>query len=304
MENPKMGLKEWGLLVVLSLLWGGSFFFNEIVLLQLQPLTVVLGRTGFAALALLLWVYGRGQKMPSDLSVWGAFCVMGFFNNLLPFTLIVWGQQFIDSGLAAIFNATTPLFTVLLAHFLTQEERLTWNRVLGILLGLFGVVILIGPESLKTLNLQSLAQIAILGAACSYGLAGIYGRRFKGMSPIIPAAGMLLSSTVMMAPVALWVEKPWQLSLNLTTWGALLSIAFFSTALAYLIYFRILATAGATNLLLVTFLIPPSVLFLGVFILGESLHLLLLVGMGFIFVGLIAVDGRLLKKLPFAAIKK
>lgn len=296
MDNPSMGMKEWSLLIVLSLLWGGSFFFNKVVLLELTPLTVVLGRTGFAAIALLLIVYGSGQQMPTQLSIWRAFCVMGFLNNLVPFTLIVWGQQYIDSGLASIFNATTPLFTVFLAHFFTHDEHLTWNRVLGILSGILGVIILIGWEALKTLSLQSLAQMAILGAACSYGFAGIYGRRFKEMSPIIPAAGMLTASTVMMAPLALWIEKPWQLAANLITWSALLGTALLSTALAYLIYFRILAVAGATNLLLVTFLIPPSALLLGVLVLGESLHLSLLVGMVLIFAGLAAVDGRLFKK--------
>ena len=303
MENPRMGIKEWALLGALSLLWGSSFFFNEIVLLQLKPLTVVLGRTGFAALALLLMVYGTGQKMPHQLSMWGAFCVMGLLNNLLPFTLIVWGQQHIDSGLAAIFNGTTPLFTVFLAHFLTEEEHLTWNRLLGIVLGMVGVIVLIGLDALKTLSLQSLAQIAILGAAFSYGLASIFGRRFKGMPPIIPAAGMLVGSTVMMAPIALWVEQPWRVSLTLATWGAWLAMALLGTALAYLIFFRILASAGATNVMLVTLLVSPTALLLGVVLLGEPLHLMLLVGMGFIFLGLVAVDGRVFKKRPSVSTK-
>lgn len=298
MENPSMGMKEWFLLIILSILWGGSFFFNKVALLELQPLTVVLGRTGLAAITLLIIVYSSGQKMPTKIATWGAFCVMGFLNNLLPFSLIVWGQQYIDSGLASILNATTPLFTVLLAHFLTNEEQLTWNRVVGILFGILGVVVLIGPEAMSELGLQGFAQLAILGAACSYGFAGIYGRRFKGMPVLIPAAGMLSASTMMMMPVALWLEKPWQLNPHLNTWGALIGTALLSTALAYLIYFRILAVAGATNLLLVAFLIPLSTLLLGVLVLGEVLHLSLMIGMLFIFAGLVAVDGRLFKKFP------
>lgn len=300
MKNPTMGIKEWFLLIILSILWGGAFFFNKVALLELQPLTIVLGRTGFAAIALLIIVYASGLKMPKELSTWGAFAVMGLLNNLLPFSLIVWGQQYIDSGLASIFNATTPLFTVALAHFLTNDERLTMNRIFGILVGLLGVIVLIGVDALKNFGLQSLAQMAVLGASCSYAFAAIYGRRFKGMSPIIPSAGMLTCTAIFALPMVSVLEQPWHLSPNLITWGALLGLALLSSAVAYLIYFHILAVAGATNILLVTFLIPVSALLLGVLIFGEKLSYTLFGEMALIFVGLIAVDGRLLKKSPFS----
>ena len=292
-----MELKEWLLLLVLSILWGGSFFFNKILLLELQPFTVVLGRTGLAALVLLVIVYQSGQKMPANLATWGAFCVMGLLNNILPFTLIVWGQQYIDSGLASILNATTPLFTIILAHFLTSEEHFTFGRIMGVLLGIGGVIVLIGLDALREISLQSLAQFAILGASCAYAFAAIYGRRFKGQPPMIPATGMLICSTFFMLPIASLLERPWQWMPSPLTWAALGGLALLSTSLAYLIYFHILSVAGATNILLVTFLIPISALLLGVLILGEPLSVSLFGGMALIFAGLAAVDGRLFKKL-------
>jgi len=297
MQKQTMGLSEWILLVVLSVLWGGSFFFIKIVLKDLQPLTVVLSRVSLAAIALTTFVFLKGKRMPISPSLWGEFLVMGILNNLLPFSLIVWGETHIDSGLAAILNATTPVFTVVLAHFLTQDERLTPNRIVGILLGLCGVVVLVGLEALHRIGMNSLGQVAILGAACSYGCAGIYGRRFKRFSPEVAAAGMLTGTAIMMLPLVLILEHPWTLSPSAATWEAVLGLSLLSTAIAYLIYFHLLAVAGATNLLLVTFLIPVSALGLGVFILGEQLQWTEFVGMVLIFAGLAAIDGRLVSRI-------
>ncbi len=293
MKNRVMGGREWLLLVLLSLLWGGSFFFNEVALVELRPFTVVLGRVGIAAFALVAFVYLTGRRMPASPKLWGAFLVMGALNNLIPFSLIVWGQVTIDSGLAAILNATTPLFTVLLAHVLTHDERMTGNRLIGVLLGLGGVAVLVGPDVWGEFGAQGLAQLAVLGAAASYACAGIYGRRFKELPPAVAAAGMLCGTTVMILPLALILDQPWSLRPSVVTWGAVLGLALFSTALAYLIYFRILAVAGATNLLLVTFLIPVSALFLGVAVLGERPDWSAFAGLTLIFAGLAAVDGRL-----------
>lgn len=297
MQQRTMGLSEWLLLVTLSVLWGGSFFFVEIALKDLPPLTIVLGRVSSAAIALTAFVFLSGKRMPVTPHVWSKFLVMGALNNLIPFSLIVWGQTHIDSSLAAILNATTPVFAVIMAHFLTQDERLTPNRFTGVLLGLGGVVVLIGPEALQGLSLNSLGQVAILGAACSYACAGIYGRRFKTLPPVIAAAGMLTGTTIMMLPPVLLLEQPWNLSPSALTWGAVLGLSLFSTAIAYLMYFRILAVAGVTNLLLVTFLIPVSALALGVFVLGEQLQWTEFVGMILIFAGLAAIDGRLISRI-------
>jgi drug/metabolite transporter (DMT)-like permease len=292
-----MGLSEWILLVTLSVLWGGSFFFIEIALKGLSPLTLVLGRVGLAAIALTTFVYLSGKRMPASPSLWSEFLVMGALNNLIPFTLIVWGQTHIDSSLAAILNATTPVFTVVLAHFLTQDESLTSNRLAGVFLGVCGVSVLIGREALHGLSLSSLGQVAILGAAISYGCAGIYGRRFRLLPSTVAAAGMLTGTTIMMLPLVMLLEQPWTLEPSALTWGAVLGLSLLSTAIAYLIYFRILAVAGATNLMLVTFLIPVSALVLGVFVLREELQWTECVGMMLIFAGLAAIDGRLISRI-------
>jgi drug/metabolite transporter (DMT)-like permease len=287
-----MAGRDWLLLLALSLLWGGSFFFSEVALAELGPFTVVLGRVGLAAVALVGFVYLSGRRLPAAPGIWGAFLVMGALNNLIPFSLIVWGQVHIDSGLAAILNATTPLFTVALAHLLARDERLSPNRLIGVGLGLSGVAVLVGPAVLDELGVQGLAQLAVLGAALCYACAGIYGRRFKALPPAVAAAGMVTCSAVMILPIALVVERPWTVSPGALAWGAVLGLSLLSTALAYLIYFRILAAAGATNLLLVTFLIPVSALLLGALVLGERPEASAVAGLALIFAGLAAVDGR------------
>lgn len=294
--NRVMGFKEWGLIIILSILWGGSFFFVGVAVKEVPPLTIVFCRVGLASIILLGIVYLKGDKMPASLSLWGGFIIMGALNNLIPFSLIVWGQTHIESGLASILNATTPIFSVVLAHLLTREERLTTNRVSGVLIGWIGVTVLIGIESLKGFGIEVIGQIAVLGAACSYACAAIYGRRFKDLSPLVVATGMLCSSTIMMTPLALIVDQPWNLSPSVMTLMALFGLASISTSLAYIIYFRVLATSGPTNILLVTFLIPLSAILLGVTVLGERLGWNAFVGMGMIFIGLIAIDGRLIKR--------
>ena len=296
--NKVMGPAEWLLLLALAMLWGGSFFFAKLALAELHPFTLVLGRVGLAALALNLVVRASGLRMPTALRSWGAFLVMGALNNFLPFSLIFWAQTEIASGLASILNATTPLFTAVLAHLLTRDERMTAARLAGVLLGLCGVVVMIGPSALAGLSIHVLAQCAVLGAAVSYGLAGIFGRRFAGTPPLIAAAGQLTATTLVMLPLALAIDRPWSFPApGLGTWSALAALALLSTAAAYVIYFRILAAAGATNLLLVTFLIPPSALLLGAVFLGERLDRADFIGLALIALGLAAIDGRPLARM-------
>jgi len=291
-----MGLVDWLLLIFLSILWGGSFFFGKVALSELRPFTLVLGRVSIAAMVMHVVVRATGHRMPSSLRLWGAFLVMGLLNNLIPFSLIFWGQTQISASLASILNATAPIWTVLLAHYFTTDERLTPNRLGGVLFSLLGVVIMIGPDVLRGLGLNVLAQLAVVLAALAYAVAGIYGKRFRGTPPIITATGQITGTTLMMIPLALLVDKPWQLPMpGLPVWGAVLGLALLSTALAYLIYFRLLASAGATNLLLVTFLIPVSAILLGTIILGERLDARHIAGMALIGLGLIAIDGRALK---------
>ncbi len=293
--NTKMGSFEWLLLLILSVLWGGSFFFVGVAVKALPPLTIVVLRVGIAALALNLIVRVKSLRIPTEWRYWKAFFGMGLLNNMIPFCLIVWGQTHIASGLASIFNATTPLFTVLIAHTFTKDERITGGRLAGVLIGFTGVAVIIGLDSFNDLGTNTLAQFAVLGAALSYAFAGVYGRRFKSMgtAPLVTATGQVMASTILLTPLAIVVDKPWTLVMpNLSVWAAVIALALVSTALAYTIYFRILATAGATNLLLVTFLIPISAIILGIVFLGEKLSAENLAGMGLICSGLAVIDGR------------
>lgn len=295
--NRPMNTGEWAMLLALAVLWGSSFFFAGVAVTALPPLTIVVSRVGIAALILNIAIRPMGIRMPQDSRTWRAFFVMGLLNNVIPFSLIVWGQTHIGSGLAAILNAATPLLTVIVAHILTEDEKMTGNRLAGVLVGFLGVVAMIGPAALTGLGTDVLAQLAVVGATLSYAFAGIYGRRFQrmGIAPIATATGQVTAATLALLPVALLVERPWELATP--SWpvcGAVLGQAFFSTALAYILYFRILATAGATNLLLVTFVMPIVAIVLGTAVLGESLGLLQYLGMTLIGAGLAAIDGRLL----------
>jgi drug/metabolite transporter (DMT)-like permease len=287
---------DWLLLLTLSVLWGGSFFFAKIAVAELPPLTVALGRVALAAATLLVLVRMTGIAMPASAAAWMVFVPMGLLNNVIPFSLIFWGQTHIPSGLAAILNATTPLFTVLVAHFATTDEKLSAGRVAGLLFGLAGVVIMIGPDMLREVGSNVLAQLACLLAAVSYGFSGVYGRRFRGQPPMRVAAGQLTCSTVMLLPLVMLLDRPWTLAAPSTaTVAAVVALALLSTALAYVIFFRILGNAGATAISLVTFLIPVSAILLGTLILGEQLAVRHIAGMIAIALGLAAIDGR-----PFA----
>lgn len=298
-SSPRLSPTDWLLLIALSIVWGGSFLFNGYAVRELPPLTIVLCRVTIAAIALHIVLRVAGVRFPTDGASWRAFLGMGLLNNAIPFSLIVWGQTHIASGLASILNATMPLFTVTIAHFLTADERLTRNRAVGILVGLAGVVVLIGPQALSGLGADVLAQLAVLTAAVSYACAGIWGRRFKrmGVPPLATAAGQVTASSCLLLPVALLVDRPWTLPTpSLQAIGAVLGLALLCTALAYLIFFRVLASAGAVNLSLVTLLIPPSAILMGVVWLNERLEMTDLAGMALIGLGLIAIDGRLLAR--------
>ncbi|MYZ47355.1 DMT family transporter [Propylenella binzhouense] len=293
--NSVMGATEWTMLVTLSILWGGSFFFNGIAVHALPPLTIVACRVALAALALQAVLALLGARRPAGPRVWAAFAAMGVLNNVLPFALIVWGQTQIASGLASILNATTPLFTVVVAHFATPDEKLTTARIAGLAAGFAGVAVMIGPDALVGLGHDLPAQLACLAAALSYACAGVFGRRFGalGLTPIGTAAGQITASAAILVPLALVADRPWQLPAPGTAvWLALAGLALVSTAFAYILYFRLLATAGATNLLLVTFLVPVSAVALGAAILGERLEPRQFAGMALIGVGLAAIDGR------------
>lgn len=281
------------LLAALALVWGGSFFFAEIALAEVPPLTIALHRVGWAALILMLFLRLQRLSLPRSPRLWGAYLVMGGLNNALPFSLIFWGQTRIESGLAAILNGTTAVFGAVVAGLILRDEPLTGRRLLGAGFGLAGVAVVTGPDLLRMLDPRDLAQLAVLGAALSYALASVWGRvALSGTAPQVNALGMLLGSTVLMAPVAWLVDGPPRLSLSAGVWGALAGLALFSTALAYLLYFAILRRAGAANLMLVTLLIPPVAILLGRVFLDERLPPGAWPGFALIACGLLVTDGR------------
>lgn len=293
----RMGSTEWLLLVALSVLWGGSFFFNAIAVAELPPFVVVLARVGLAATALLVIVRLSGQSLAACRPFWRSFLAMGVLNNLIPFTLFLWGQTQIASGLASILNATTPIFTVIVMA-LFAGERATGPKIGGVLAGLAGVAVLMGPDALTGLSGNLAAQLACLGGALSYAFSGLVGRRFRGLPPLVAATGQLSATTLMTIPIVLVLHPPWTLPLPSTQ--ALLAVAglaLASTALAYAIFFRIMRAAGPTNVALVTFLIPVSAILLGTGLLGETLLPRHIAGMAAIFLGLALIDGRIVGRL-------
>ena len=297
LSSSKMSTREWALLICLSVLWGASFFFNGVAVHELPSLTLVWLRVAIAATTLQLVLVVRGQRLPSECRVIAAFAVMGLLNNVLPFTLIVWGQHRVASGLAAILNAMTPLFTTVVAHLFTADEKLTPEKMVGVMGGICGVIVMFGPMALMGIGTETLAELACLGAALSYAFAGVFGRRFRrlGVTPLATATGQVTASAVMLFPIIMIFDRPWELTPpHVATWGAVLGIGVLSTAVAYVLYFKILEAAGATNLLLVTFLIPVTAILLGTYVLREHLLLRHLVGMGLIGTGLAVIDGRLL----------
>jgi drug/metabolite transporter (DMT)-like permease len=298
-----MALRVWFWLVLLSVLWGGSFFFAKVAVGELGPLTVVFARVALAAVALDLALVVRRRGLFRPGTPWRAYFTMGLLNNVLPFGLIFWGQTQIPSGLASILNATTPLFTLVVAHYLTADETIDRTKVAALLAGLAGVAVLVGPDVLIA-DVGLWGQVACLGAALSYAFAGVYGRRFQamGIAPLEAAAGQVTASAMLILPIMLVVEQPWTLPAtpSPTVVAALAGLALLSTALAYILYFRILAAAGATNLLLVTFMIPVTAILLGSLVLDEQLLARQFAGMALIAAGLALVESRIGRRLRLA----
>ncbi len=304
--SQQMGALDIVMLIILSVLWGGSFFFFEILLEHWQPLTIVTLRVGIAALVLWIILFARRVTLPKSGKAWFALFVIALLNNAIPFFLIVWGQsqEGVTAGLSSILNATTPFFTVLVAGALLTDERMTPGKISGVILGLIGVVVMIGPKVLSS-GIQSgnvIGQLAVMGAALSYAFAGVWSRRFKtmGITPMVVAAAQTLLAFLFILPIALIVEAPLE-SLSLAgpkIWQAMIGLAVFSTAIAYLLYFRLIERSGATNASLVTFLVPISAILLGVIFLSEPFTGPQAIGMTLIGLGLLIMDGRVLSRRP------
>ncbi|MBM7048273.1 MULTISPECIES: DMT family transporter [Rhizobium] len=291
-EN-RMSALTWGLLLLLGLIWGGSFFFARIAVHHVPPLTLVLLRLSLAAVALHLYIAGRFSIYPLLRSHWRQFLLLGLINNAVPHALIFFGQTQMGAGLASILNATTPIWTVLIGNQLTTDERLTPAKLAGCLIGLVGTAVLLAPSVTNSASVPFWALLLPIIAAISYGFAAIYAKRFKGIAPTVVATGQLTGSSLIMLPVALTVDQPWTLATPpAAAIAAILGLALLSTAFAYILYFRIMALAGATNASLVTLLVPPSAMLLGFLFLGERLGGPEIAGMLLIGAGLLILDGR------------
>jgi drug/metabolite transporter (DMT)-like permease len=296
-KDNRIDRRGWSLLAVLSVLWGGSFFFTGAALRELPPLTLVLLRVALGAAILLPVMRMQGIAFPRGLAGWTPFAMIGLLNNVIPFSLIVIGQTFIPSGLASILNATTPLFTVMVMAA-AGDEALQMRRVAGVALGLLGVIILRG-WGIETRPGQGFGVLLCMGGALSYGFAALAARRLlKDSAPLGTATFQLMASTVMMAAVAGAIEQPWHLPMpGLATWLAVLGLAGLSTALAYIVFFQIIRRSGASTVMLVTLLIPVTAILLGWLVLGEPVSAREIMGAIIIGSALLVIDGRVLNRL-------
>jgi len=289
--------RSWAGIILLGTVWGSSFFFFEVALDTLGPITVAFGRVAIAAITLLIMMRFTGDRLPRDWRSWRVLGLMGILNNAIPFTLIAWAQVAIEGGLASILNATTPIFSVVLAVFIFRQEILSANRLIGVLLGFFGVVVLIGPNALLSLGDNVGSQALVLLAALFYAGAAIFARRnLMNFSPMVTSFGQVGTAAVVLLPLALVFEQPWHADPSWATWGALFAIGTLCTAFAYPLYFYLLRRTGATNLMLVTLINPVTALLLGILILSEDPGWTTYAGMALIFAALATIDGRLIER--------
>lgn len=292
-----MTLRNWILLSVLGVIWGGSFLFAKVAVAEIPPFVLVFFRVSIACVALLVYLWHRNLLARLELRLAVPFLVMGLLNNAIPFSLLFLGQTVIGAGLASILNATTPIFTVLVAGVLVKQETLQAHRIAGVVLGIAGVAVMLSGSLSGLATDPVWAQLCCLGAAVSYACAATFARRFKSLPPQVSATGQLMGSSAIMLPVALLTSSGWSpVDVGPVVWMNVAALGLIATAIAYLIYFQLLAEAGATNASLVTLLVPASALFLGWLILGEKLDTIQLAGFAVLLTGLVVLDGRILRR--------
>ncbi len=295
-QSLKMQRLDWVLLAGLATLWGSSFLLMKIATTALPVFTVVLGRIGIAALLLLVLIHLRGLRLPRTLSFWAEMCVMGLLRAALPVSLFVWASTQIDSNVSGILNSTTPLFTAIIAHVFTTDEKLNRQRVIGIMCGMLGIVVLVGVDALAGLGQNVIGQLAVLCATCSYGLAGVYGRSLRKYPVLVTITGMLLMATLLILPIAIWQASQLTLSFTAQSTAAILTLATLNTAVAYVVWLTVVQRAGAYNASQVTFGIPFIAIVLGYLALDEQLGWNMLVGLLLVLFGLAVAQGRLRRR--------
>ena len=292
--NTQIGGRTWALLILLGVLWGGSFFFARIAVQEIPPLWLVFFRVFVAALALHLYLIVLRQWKNFSAVPLLPFFGIGMLNNVIPFSLLFIGQKELGAGLASILNATTPFLTVIAAQVLTGDEKASVRKIVGTLLGIAGAVIVVGPAAFKGLGAPLWAQLCVIGATSSYAVASIYAKRFKGVPPLVTATGQLTASTIIMLPLALSVHgQPLLAQWSSQSWLAVSALALASTAFAYTLFFRIVAAAGATFVSLVTLIVPVSAILLGIAFLNETISINQLIGMVIIASGLLVMNSEL-----------
>lgn len=299
-----MSAADWGLTLLLSVIWGGAFFLIELGLRGFPPNTLVFLRMALAVPPMLLILKILGHHLPKDGKSWGQLFILGAINAALPFILFFWGQTQIDSGLASVLNATTPLWGVVTAHFLTRDEKATPARVAGVLLGMAGIIVMVGTEAMGGITGSVLAQLACITATLLYALAAVFGRTLSQstMTPMVVATGQVITAAALMLPVALIVDHPWNLTVaGWDAWAGAIGLAVPCTAIAYFFYFKLIDSAGASNAMLLAFIMPVVAIILGVVALGETVDAKEIAGAALIALGLLAIDGRLLSKLRGAS---
>ena len=294
-----MSARDWGMLILLGALWGGSFFFARVAVAEIHPLTLVLYRVAIAALALHVYLAAVGPSFRLAFPLAGSFFVLALLNNVIPFTLMFSGQTELGAGAASILNATTPFWTMLLANVATDDDKLSWNKVVGVIFGIAGTAVMIGPGVIADLGAPAWAKLALVGTAVSYAFAAVFARRFRALPPQIVATGQLTASTIIMVPVVLlWNGTEGLFSASPVAWAAVLGLALLATSLGYILFFALIGSAGSTNTSLVTLVVPVSAILLGALFLDERLAAFEFAGMALIAVGLIVIDGRLVRRLP------
>jgi drug/metabolite transporter (DMT)-like permease len=292
-ERPTLSATNWLLIIILSVLWGGTFFLTKIAVIEIPTFALTFARVVIAAAFLGCVVWISGLSFPRGGALWRELFIMALFNNAIPFCLITWGQKYITAGLASILIATTPLFGAAIAHVVTHDERLNAPRIVGLMIGFLGVVVMIGPDLLRDLGTDVVAQLAVLASAVMYAGSIVYGRRFRHHPPTAIACGQLIAASFLLFIPTMVIDQPWSLAApSMAPLLAMFGLGLLSTGVGFIIFLSVLARAGATNLMIVNFLNPVSAILLGGLFLGEILTQLQIVGMAAIAVGLAAIDGR------------
>jgi drug/metabolite transporter (DMT)-like permease len=296
-------LVEFALLALLATLWGASYTFIKLGVATIPPITLIAARTLIAGMLLLLIMRWRGLSLPRDVATWRRFLFQACLNSVIPFTLIAWAERSLDAGLATILNSTSPIFTFVLTFAITRHEPATIRKLFGVLAGMAGICLIVGVQALSGLGQQLLAQIATVVATICYAGAAIFSRGFKGLDPMAPAAGSLLCGAVILIPASLLVDQPWTLAPSLSSVLALLGLAVFSTALAFVIYFRLIQTLGSVGTTSQAYLRVPIGVAFGGMLLGESLSPTAWAGLGCVVIGVAAmtIPARKIVVVPKAA---